>query len=68
MTNRDHIPPIRECSTMKAYPTPMLKPLYPFLLGAGISFYLFSNVAKSMSQAPAYVNDPRNPYREVKKH
>lgn len=53
---------------MKAYPTPMLKPLYPFLLGAGISFYLFSNVAKSMSQAPAYVNDPRNPYREVKKH
>lgn len=53
---------------MKAYPTPVLKPLYPLIIGSAATFFLFSKLARAMSEAPEYVNDPRNPYREVKKH
>lgn len=52
---------------MKYYNVPIVKTLWPLFTGAGITFYLIGNVANAMSQAPEYVNDPRNP-NAGKKH
>lgn len=52
---------------LKYYNVPILKPLWPVFIGAGVTFYAFGKAAESMSQAPEYINDPRNPYVS-KKH
>ncbi|KAK9477612.1 ATP synthase j chain-domain-containing protein [Lipomyces japonicus] len=45
----------------KKYPTPILKPLWPFFVGAAITFYGVSKAADVLAQTDEFKNDPRNP-------
>ena len=47
----------------KAYPTPVLKPVLPFIIGGFITFYAVSKAQTAALQAPEYRDSPKNPYR-----
>ncbi|EEB07028.1 F0-ATPase subunit J [Schizosaccharomyces japonicus yFS275] len=46
----------------KKYPTPVLRPLLPFIGGAAIVGYLFFKAQDKMLKSDTYKNDPRNPH------
>ncbi|KAK9461451.1 RNA polymerase II subunit A C-terminal domain phosphatase [Lipomyces oligophaga] len=46
---------------LKKYPTPILKPLWPFFVGAGLTYYGIGLAADAMMDTDEYKNDPRNP-------
>lgn len=48
----------------RAYPTPILKPLGPFILGSAIVFWGVSSLQNLMIKSPDAAKDPRNPYGE----
>ncbi|KAI0347584.1 hypothetical protein BDW22DRAFT_1407 [Trametopsis cervina] len=47
----------------RAYPTPILKPMWPFIAASGITVYLISKAQDAAIRSEQYRNDPRNPYR-----
>ncbi|KAI0094167.1 ATP synthase j chain-domain-containing protein [Irpex rosettiformis] len=48
----------------RRYPTPIVKPLWPFAAASLITFTLISKAQDAAIRSDAYKNDPRNPYRE----
>lgn len=47
---------------MRKWPTPVLKPMWPFMAAAGITFYLVSKAQEAGIRSPEFRNDPKNPY------
>ncbi|TFL07452.1 ATP synthase j chain-domain-containing protein [Pterulicium gracile] len=50
---------------LRAWPTPIVKPLWPFFIASGLTFYLVNKVqdmAVRSESTPDYAKDPRNPY------
>ncbi|KAK7203112.1 ATP synthase subunit J, mitochondrial [Myxozyma melibiosi] len=45
----------------KKYPTPIVKPLWPFMVGAAITYYAIGKAADVMMDTDEFKNDPRNP-------
>ncbi|KAK9451068.1 putative ATP18 subunit I/j of the mitochondrial F1F0-ATP synthase [Limtongia smithiae] len=45
----------------KKYPTPIFKPLWPFFIGAGLTYYGVSKFADLLMDTDEFKNDPRNP-------
>ncbi|ODV96896.1 hypothetical protein PACTADRAFT_38715 [Pachysolen tannophilus NRRL Y-2460] len=43
------------------FATPLLKPYWPFFVGAGITYYLIGGAAKAQMNSDAFINDPRHP-------
>ncbi|KAJ7042604.1 ATP synthase j chain-domain-containing protein [Mycena alexandri] len=46
----------------RKWPTPILKPLWPFMVAASISLYGISKMQDSAVRSPTYAKDPKNPY------
>ncbi|PWN20554.1 hypothetical protein BCV69DRAFT_249375 [Microstroma glucosiphilum] len=46
----------------RAYPTPILRPLGPFIAGAVIVFWATNSLQNSMLKSDEFKKDPRNPY------
>ncbi|KIM77481.1 hypothetical protein PILCRDRAFT_825258 [Piloderma croceum F 1598] len=47
---------------LRKWPTPVMKPMWPFMAAAGITFYLISVGQAKGIRSPEYRNDPKNPY------
>ncbi|CAG81134.2 ATPase, F0 complex, subunit J [Yarrowia lipolytica] len=45
----------------RAYPTPIVKPLWPYAVGGVITFFLFAKAANASMNTEEFINDPRNP-------
>ncbi|EMD38024.1 hypothetical protein CERSUDRAFT_48950 [Gelatoporia subvermispora B] len=41
---------------------PIVKPLWPFFIASGVTYWLVSKAQDKMIRAPEYAHDPRNPY------
>ncbi|KAJ1981935.1 hypothetical protein H4R33_005134 [Dimargaris cristalligena] len=52
---------------MRAYPTPLLKPAHPFMIGAAITYYIFSGITESLSNSEMFRDHPDNPKLRYKK-
>ncbi|CDR49814.1 RHTO0S34e00496g1_1 [Rhodotorula toruloides] len=48
---------------MRAWPTPFLRPMWPFMVGAGMTFYLVNAAQNAMLQSDEFKNSPKNPHR-----
>ncbi|AMD22099.1 HGL241Wp [Eremothecium sinecaudum] len=46
---------------MKRYPTPILKPYWPFFAGGAVVFWLVSKAAEASQNSEKFINDPRHP-------
>ncbi|CCK72887.1 F1F0 ATP synthase subunit i KNAG_0M00340 [Huiozyma naganishii CBS 8797] len=46
---------------IKKFPTPVLKPYWPFFAGGLIVYYGMSKFTNVMLNSDEFVNDPRNP-------
>lgn len=46
---------------LKRYPTPILRPYWPFFVGGLIVYWGASKFSNAMLHADEFVNDPRNP-------
>ncbi|KAF7316736.1 hypothetical protein HMN09_00406700 [Mycena chlorophos] len=46
----------------RKWPTPILRPYWPFMVAAGVSLYGVSKLQDMAVRAPSYANDPKNPY------
>ncbi|ODQ50549.1 ATPase, F0 complex, subunit J, partial [Saitoella complicata NRRL Y-17804] len=46
----------------KKYPTPILRPLWPFFAGGAIVVFGVNSIADAMMKSDQYKDDPRNPY------
>ncbi|CCF50244.1 probable ATP18 - subunit i/j of the mitochondrial F1F0-ATP synthase [Ustilago sp. UG-2017a] len=46
----------------RAYPTPMLKPMWPFFIAAGVVFYGVNKLQDMAVSTEEASKDPRNPY------
>ncbi|CCC67184.1 hypothetical protein NCAS_0A06260 [Naumovozyma castellii] len=46
---------------MKRFPTPIVKPLWPFFIAAAVTYYGVSKFADAYGNTDEYINDPRNP-------
>ena len=62
----------RECAplshtrfSVRSYPTPILRPLWPFMVAAGITFYGVNTIQEKLTSTPEAKKDPKNPYGEV---
>ncbi|CAH7685310.1 ATPase, F0 complex, subunit J, partial [Phakopsora pachyrhizi] len=51
---------------LRAWPTPVWKPMSHFIVGGGITFYLVNKLQNSMLQNELYAKDPRNPFGRFK--
>ncbi|KAF9532798.1 ATPase, F0 complex, subunit J [Crepidotus variabilis] len=47
---------------LRKWPTPIVKPLWPFMVASGVTFYLISSAQTSGVRSAQWRNDPRNPY------
>ncbi|TFK46663.1 hypothetical protein OE88DRAFT_1687439 [Heliocybe sulcata] len=47
---------------MRKWPTPILKPMWPFIAASGVTFYLVSKMQAMGIRSPEYANSPKNPY------
>ncbi|KAI5835939.1 ATPase, F0 complex, subunit J [Schizophyllum commune] len=47
---------------LRKWPTPFLKPMWPFLAAAGLVTYGVSAIQAKAIRSPEYIHDPRNPY------
>ncbi|GAV52357.1 hypothetical protein ZYGR_0AG03480 [Zygosaccharomyces rouxii] len=45
----------------KKFPTPLVKPYWPFYLAGAVMFYTIGKAADASANTPAFINDPRNP-------
>ncbi|KNZ62596.1 hypothetical protein VP01_1250g11 [Puccinia sorghi] len=73
---RYHLPPTafflkkKKQATMsffgvRAWPTPVFKPMSHFIVGGAITFYLVNKMQNAMLKSPVYAKDPRNPHGNV---
>lgn len=46
----------------RAYPTPILKPLWPFFASSAIVYAVVAKMQYAGVRAPEYAHDPKNPY------
>ncbi|KAJ6575538.1 ATPase, F0 complex, subunit J [Mycena sp. CBHHK59/15] len=46
----------------RKWPTPIVKPLWPFMIAASISLYGVSKLQDMAVRSPTYAKDPKNPY------
>ena len=46
----------------RAYPTPILKPLWPFFASSAIVYFVVAKPQYSGVRSPEYAKDPKNPY------
>ena len=68
MCIRDSFHRLRLASKMaffgfRAYPTPILKPLWPFFASSAIVYYCVSKMQYAGVRSETYAKDPKNPYR-----
>jgi F-type H+-transporting ATPase subunit j len=47
---------------LRKWPTPVMKPLWPFFAASGVTFYLVSKLQNSAIRSEEFAKDPRNPY------
>ncbi|KAI0077666.1 hypothetical protein K474DRAFT_1057427 [Panus rudis PR-1116 ss-1] len=47
---------------LRKWPTPVAKPIWPFVAASGITFYLVSKMQDMGVKSEQWKNDPRNPY------
>ncbi|ETW86367.1 mitochondrial F1F0 ATP synthase, j chain [Heterobasidion irregulare TC 32-1] len=47
---------------LRKWPTPVLKPLWPFFAATGITYYLVAKMQDMGVRSEAFAKDPRNPY------
>ncbi|EDR06481.1 uncharacterized protein LACBIDRAFT_294671 [Laccaria bicolor S238N-H82] len=47
---------------LRKWPTPIVKPLWPFLIAGSITAYLVGKAQDSGIRSPEWRTDPRNPY------
>ncbi|KAH7920368.1 hypothetical protein BV22DRAFT_808432 [Leucogyrophana mollusca] len=47
---------------LRKWPTPVLRPMAPFLAASTITFYLVSKMQDMGVRSETYAKDPRNPY------
>ncbi|KAF8975428.1 hypothetical protein BGZ46_009128 [Entomortierella lignicola] len=52
---------------MRAWSTPFIRPMAPFIVGGLVTFYLINNYQESALKSDAFKNDPRNPHFTGKK-
>jgi len=48
----------------RAYPTPIVKPLWPFMIASALTFYGVNVLQDKMVSTPEAKKDPKNPYGE----
>ncbi|TKA50145.1 hypothetical protein B0A53_06423 [Rhodotorula sp. CCFEE 5036] len=48
---------------MRAWPTPFLRPMWPFMVGGAMTFYLVAKAQAGMIAVEPYKSDPKNPHR-----
>ncbi|KAK3825960.1 MAG: ATP synthase subunit J, mitochondrial [Benniella sp.] len=46
---------------MRAWSTPILRPMAPFFVGGAVTFYLINSAQEAMLKSEQFKNDPRNP-------
>ncbi|KDQ16402.1 hypothetical protein BOTBODRAFT_107373 [Botryobasidium botryosum FD-172 SS1] len=46
----------------RKWPTPVARPMYPFFLATGVTYYLVSLAQEAGSSSPTFANDPKNPH------
>lgn len=46
---------------LKKFPTPLLKPYWPFFVGGAVVYYTFAKVSDLSANSSEFINDPRNP-------
>ncbi|KAF9652728.1 hypothetical protein BDM02DRAFT_3088764 [Thelephora ganbajun] len=46
----------------RKWPTPVAKPLWPFVAASTVTFYLVSKMQDLGVRSEEYAQDPRNPY------
>lgn len=49
---------------LRAYPTPILKPMWPFFTAAGVVFFGINKLQAAAVSTEDALKDPRNPYGE----
>ncbi|EPS93034.1 hypothetical protein FOMPIDRAFT_1033850 [Fomitopsis schrenkii] len=47
---------------LRKWPTPVLRPMWPFIAAGSITFYLVSKAQDLGVRSETWRNDPRNPY------
>ncbi|KAL4266790.1 ATP18 subunit of the mitochondrial F1F0 ATP synthase [Pleurotus pulmonarius] len=47
---------------LRKWPTPFLKPMWPFMAAGSITFYLVAKLQDAAVRSPEFAKDPRNPY------
>jgi len=47
---------------LRKWPVPIVKPLWPFFVASGVTYWLVSKAQDKMIRSPEYAHDPRNPY------
>ncbi|KAA1469171.1 hypothetical protein DENSPDRAFT_590867 [Dentipellis sp. KUC8613] len=47
---------------LRKWPTPVVKPLWPFFAASGITFVLISKLQDMAVKSDEFAKDPRNPY------
>ncbi|KAL2121704.1 hypothetical protein VTJ04DRAFT_2159 [Mycothermus thermophilus] len=51
---------------LKKFPTPVLRPMAPFLAAALVIGYGINSAQNAMMNTPEFKNDPRNPNAKAK--
>jgi len=46
----------------RAWPTPVMRPLWPFLAGGAITWYYVAKIQHMGVSTPEALKDPKNPY------
>ncbi|KAI0050862.1 hypothetical protein FA95DRAFT_1486525 [Auriscalpium vulgare] len=47
---------------LRKWPTPVLRPLWPFFAASGITYFLVAKAQDIGVRSEGFRNDPRNPY------
>ncbi|KAJ7583307.1 ATP synthase j chain-domain-containing protein [Mycena floridula] len=47
---------------LRKWPTPILRPLWPFMISGAFVTWGISNIQDKMVRSPEYATDPKNPY------
>ncbi|KPV72797.1 uncharacterized protein RHOBADRAFT_65513 [Rhodotorula graminis WP1] len=46
---------------MRAWPTPFLRPMWPFMAGGALTFYGVAKMQSAMLEVPEWRDSPKNP-------
>ncbi|KAI0026667.1 ATP synthase j chain-domain-containing protein [Vararia minispora EC-137] len=49
---------------LRKWPTPVLKPIWPFMAAGAVTFYLVSSLQDAAVRSPEYSSDPKNPHAQ----